>query len=242
MLNCYIADDEPAAVNILKHFVSETPGLMLVGNSCSALEALDFIMSSEAQIDIAFVDVSMPKLSGIEMAKLVRDRTNVIITTAFSEYGHKAFEADVCDYLIKPIAYEKFLRSINKVRKHIEKSITAESRDASYFFIQSDNKGKIIKVNIEEIIYIEAALNYIEIHLSNNRKHLTYLTMSEILQSLPENFVRIHKSHIVDVSRISFLSGNNLNLENKIILSVGSSYKKALHDIIAKKLIKTKRG
>lgn len=245
MLNCYIADDEPAAVSLLSHFVAESPGLNLVGSSNSALEAYDYIVKSRDRIDIAFLDVNMPKLSGIEMAKLVRNNTHVIITTAFTEYGREAFEADVYDYLLKPISYEKFLQSVNKVRKLIEAPAQIDGDAATYFFIQSENKGKLIKINIGHITYVEAALNYVIIYLDNmskKTKQLTYLTMSEILKHLPENFIRIHKSFIVDIARISYLSGNTLYLEDNTILTVGSTYKKELHAVINRRLIKSSRS
>jgi len=239
--SCYIIDDELHAINILKDLISINSKLELIGFQQDEIVGINSIVNAEVSPDILFLDINMPKLSGIKAAELVRPYTHVIITTAFADYGLQAFEADVYDYLLKPISHDKFIQSISKVAKLIETSIV-ENVELSNFFVKGDNKGKHIKINIQEISFIEAALNYVIIHTDNILKQqITYLTMNEILGSLPRSFMRIHKSYIVNTAKISLVSGSNIHLENNSILTIGSSYKEAFWDYFNNLVVKSKR-
>ncbi|MCW3108051.1 MAG: hypothetical protein JWQ09_2557 [Segetibacter sp.] len=242
MLKCYIIDDELHAINILKSFILDNPALELAGFSQNPLEALNAIMNSTICVDILFLDINMPKISGIEVAKLVQRFTNVIITTAFSNYGQQAFEVDAYDYLLKPISYEKFLYSISKVKRIIDIKKEKNEHELSFFYVKSDIKGKLVKINVLDILFIEAALNYVIIKINNKTKQqITYLTMNEMLETLPSNFYRIHKSFIVNMNKIDSISGNTLYLEDGSVLTVGASYKELLFNALNEKVVKTKR-
>jgi two-component system LytT family response regulator len=180
MTSCYIIDDELHAIQVLAGYVNKTPGLELAGSTENPLEGLNEFRE-KGYADITFVDIDMAQLSGIEVATLIGNKTSVVFTTAFPKYAVEAFEKDASDYILKPITYERFLKCINKITARI-----GSKKENDFFYIQCESKGKIIKLNYDDIIFVEALKNYVSIHTADN-KHLTYLTLKEMEGSLPPN-------------------------------------------------------
>ncbi|MDB5122354.1 MAG: hypothetical protein JWP94_483 [Mucilaginibacter sp.] len=241
-LTCYVIDDESDAVALLKGYIGQTPGLELIGSSQNPLVALDELTSKNAP-DITFIDVDMRLLSGLDLAEMVNLYTSVVFTTAFPEFALQAFEKDAFDYLLKPINYERFLKCIQKARRKIKKrpGDAGPGRD-DFFNVKSEIKGRMVKIRFDDVIYIEGAVNYIQIH-TRTEKHMTYLTMKDIWRHLPEyTFARIHRSFIVNIDYVKVTERAQVRLENGKSLIMGDYYKQKFLDFMDARLIKTDRA
>lgn len=239
-LSCYVVDDEYHSVEILKAYIEKTPGLELKGSATNPLTGLNEVASADPP-GITFLDVDMPELSGLEFAGMASLYTKIIFTTSYPEYALQAFEKDAVDYLLKPISYERFLKAVNKVKKAILEKTGSGQPDAGYFFIKTDLKGKLQKIDIPDIVYVEAALNYIRLHCRSG-KYMAYLTMEEIGDRLPKNrFLRTHHSFIVNLDRIRTLEHGQLTLEDQTILPLGRSYKESLLALMRALLLESRR-
>lgn len=223
-LQCIIADDEPIARQILKNYIDTIPSLELTASCKNAFEVMEVLQ--EQKIDILFLDINMPKLSGISLLKALRHSPSVIITTAYPEYAVEGFELSVTDYLLKPFSLERFIQAVSKVRQKdvVQKEVVAADREevATFLFVKSDKK--IIKINLSEIQYVEAYGNYIKIH--TDRMILTPQTLSDFLEKLPNHFIRIHKSFVINFDQLKLIDGNQLVLQNLTKLPIGKSYKR----------------
>lgn len=238
-LSCYIVDDEYHAIEILSDFINKTPGLELVGSSLDPLAALEGIATLVPAL--TFLDIDMPEISGLEFAELVNQQTTIVFTTAYREYGPEAFEKEVADYLLKPVTYERFLKCIQKIRKNVAEKSNQAVLAYSSFFIKTGIKGKLLRVNIPEIIYISSALNYIEIHFKE-QKVMTYLTMGEAIEKLPsEQFSRIHKSYIVNHNFIQSLEYGQVRLEGQTTLPVGRVFREGFQQKMNSSFLFSKR-
>ena len=238
-LTCYIVDDESYAIDVLKAFIEETPGLELSGFSTNPKQAIDEVTAAKAP-DITFVDIDMPGLSGMEFAGIAMLYTKIVFTTSHPQYALAAFEKEAFDYLLKPIRYERFLKTVTRLKRDLRSKIAPRDTDA-YFYIKADLKGKWIRVTIAEIYYVEAALNYVTIYFAGS-KQMAYLTMEDISGKLPKNqFVRVHRSFIVNNSRIKTLSQGQLTLDNQAAVPLGRTYKDAVLDELNELLLKSKR-
>jgi DNA-binding LytR/AlgR family response regulator len=236
MITCYIIDDELHAIQVLEAYIAKTPGLEVIGFSENPLEAMEEFRNKKFA-DLTFVDIDMPQLSGIEVSELIGTKTRVIFTTAFSSYAVEAFEKDVYDYILKPITYPRFLKCINKVTTGLSK----EDQD-DYFYLQCDNKGKIVKLKYDDILFVEGLKNYIGINTVSG-KYITHMTMKEMEENLSSvNFCRIHKSYIVNLDKITNIQGNLISLGTKMEITLGSDYKEDFNKKISKKLLKSKRS
>ena len=224
-LNCIIADDEPIARQILENYVDAIPYLNLVASCKNAFEVLGILQ--EKEIDILFLDINMPKLSGLSLLKTLQKRPNVIITTAYPEYAIEGFELSVTDYLVKPFSLERFMQAVQKVnKKAVIKTTTViqEKETTNSIFVKSDKK--IIKLNFNEIYYAEAYGNYVKIFA--DKMILTPQTLSDFLNKLSKDFIRIHKSFIINFKHLKMIDGNQVILQNDAKLPIGKSYKKEL--------------
>jgi DNA-binding LytR/AlgR family response regulator len=241
-ISCYVIDDEPGAIALLKEYIERTPGMELLGTSLNPLTALDEL-TSENSPDITFIDVDMRLLSGLELAGMVNLYTLVVFTTAFPEYALQAFEKEAFDYLLKPINYDRFVKCIQRAKRKMALQAKADHPIREDFFnIKSEIKGRMVKIKFDEVIYIEGAVNYIQIH-TTNEKHLTYLTMNEIEHHLPKPlFARIHRSFIINVNFVKVIERNQLRLENGESLVMGDYYKQRFLDLMDAHLVKTNRA
>jgi len=228
ILKCLIVDDEPIARQILEKYIGELPNLELSGSCKNAIEAMNFLQINE--VDILFLDINMPKLSGLNLIRSLKNTPNVIITTAYSEYALEGFELAVVDYLLKPFSFERFLQAIMKVQVKNKSEPTKDivQTENEFTFVKSDKK--FIKLFFSEINYIEAHGNYIKIY--TEKMLLIPETLSSFLDKLPVSFIRIHKSFIINFDKLKLIEGNQVMLINKAKLPIGKSYKKDLTDKI----------
>lgn len=229
-IRCLIADDEPIARQIIENYIKDIPYLELVSTCKNAFEVMEVLQKEK--IELLFLDINMPKFSGISLLKSLAKKPEVIITTAYPEYAIEGFELAVTDYLLKPFSLERFLQAILKVQQKL-KTNTAEiptsvvvtpEKEVTSLFIKSDKK--IIKLNFEEINYIEAYGNYIKIYTDS--MILTPQTLSEFITKLPDTFLRIHKSYAINFNHLKLIDGNQVKLHNDVVLPVGKSYRKEL--------------
>lgn len=240
MINCIIVDDEQHAIDILKHYVSQTPFLNLAGASTNPLEALQLVNSQK--VDLVFLDIQMPELSGMDFIKALNGKARVILTTAYSEFALESYELDVVDYLLKPVRLPRFLQAVQKVVKEIEnqneEKHTLDGSEDDYIFVKTESKGKLLKINLGEIDYIEGMKNYVAIYCAG-KKTLVYTSMKDLEEKLPKKqFLRVHKSFIISIAKITGIEGNLLRLRSVTAeIIIGESYKTDLMEIIRNKMI-----
>ncbi|HKB44175.1 MAG TPA: LytTR family DNA-binding domain-containing protein [Chitinophagaceae bacterium] len=238
MINCIIVDDEQHAIDILDHYVKQTPHLNLVASFTNPIEALQLL--GQQKIDLAFLDIQMPELSGIDLIKAIQGKTKVILTTAYSEFALEGYELYVVDYLMKPIRLPRFLAAVQKAVEQINagNETQKETAEDDYIFVKTESKGKLLKINLGDIDYIESMKNYMAIH-RGGQKTLVYTSMKELEDRLPKKkFIRVHKSFIIPVSRITGIEGNLLRLKNVTAeILIGENYKAELMEIIRGKMI-----
>jgi len=238
MINCIIVDDEQHAIDILVNYVGQTPLLHLVGTHTNPLEALQTV--AEQPVDLVFLDIQMPELSGIDFINTIRGSAKVIFTTAYSEFALEGYELEVIDYLLKPIRFPRFLSAVQKAVKRIQEGAdeaTDQTAD-NYIFVKTGSRGTLLKINLDEIDYIEAMKNYIAIYRGTH-KTLVYSSMKDIEEHLPASqFIRVHKSFIVPVQRISGIEGNRILLKGtNVDIAIGENYKDQLMKRISGNLI-----
>jgi two-component system LytT family response regulator len=238
MINCIIVDDEQHAIDIIKHYVEQTPQLNLVSTTTNPIEALKLV--SETQVDLIFLDIHMPELSGIDFIKAVNGKVKIILTTAYSEFALESYELDVVDYLLKPIRFPRFLSAVQKAAGLIHPTPETHTVDAEddFIFVKTESKGKFLKINLDEIDFIEGMKNYVAIH-RNNQKTLVLTNMKDLEEKLPgRKFIRVHKSFIIPINRITGIEGNRLLMKNvQAEILIGDSYKPQLMEIIKGRMI-----
>lgn len=207
-LNCIIVDDEPLARKGLEEYVKEVEFLNLVARCESPVKAASYL--EQGLVDLMFLDIQMPKLSGIEFLKTLPHPPMVIFTTAFQEYALEGYSLDVMDYLVKPIPFDRFLKAVSKARDfYMLQHRTDRSQDQSdFFFVKCDSKFE--RVRYDDVLYVEALQNYVIIHTSG-RKMIAYMTMSGLESQLPlDRFIRVHKSYLVALASINSIDGNDI--------------------------------
>ena len=240
MINCIIVDDEQHAIDILVHYVGQTPQLNLAGTTTNPMEALQLVATHKA--DLVFLDIQMPELSGIDFIKAINGKAKVILTTAYSEFALESYELDVVDYLLKPIRLPRFLQAVQKAAKELEEHTETHAEQTAaeddYIFVKTESKGKLLKINLDEIDYIEGMKNYVAFY-RGGQKTLVYTSMKEIEERLPrKQFIRVHKSFIIPIARITGIEGNLLRLKGVTAeIMIGESYKQDLMEIIRNKMI-----
>jgi len=212
LLSCVIIDDEPLSRKGLKEYIQDVDFLQLDGEFDNPLKAMDTI--TRQQVDLLFLDIQMPKITGLEFLKTLTNPPMVIFTTAYPQYAVDGFELNAVDYLLKPFSFERFWKAVLKARsikepgKALEATITKTGDD--YFFIKSDNK--LIKIHYDDILFAEALQNYVAIH-TDSKKHITYLTFKSVEDHLPSShFLKIHKSYIVSLAKIASIEGNEVKV------------------------------
>ncbi|MCG8331979.1 MAG: LytTR family DNA-binding domain-containing protein [Chitinophagales bacterium] len=215
-----IVDDEYLALNLLETFISKTPGLELVAKTKSPIEALEIL--EREQVDLLFLDIQMPELTGNKLLKSLHNPPQVVFTTAYSDYAIEAFELNVLDYLLKPFSFERFLQAVNKAKiTHRQKLILEHSPtvnpDKSAEFITIKVDGKIVKLKIEEIFFVEGLKEYVRLVCQSGR-YVTFERMKNLEAMLPDHlFIRVHKSYIVAHNHVRALNGNRLEINEYLI-------------------------
>lgn len=238
MINCLIIDDEQPAINIIAAYVEKVPYLNLVGTTTDPLEGLNLV--NEKTIDLIFLDIQMPGLTGLEFVKAINGKCKVIFTTAYNQYAMDGFDLDVIDYLLKPVPFPRFLKATQKAKDLItQKAAAQETAQEDFIIIQGDSKGKLIKIEINEIDYIEGMRNYVAI-ICGDRKVLSLMNMKDLEERLStKKFIRVHKSFIVPIANIAAVDGNAITLKrnNKAEIIIGNVYRPAFIEIMRSKMI-----
>jgi DNA-binding LytR/AlgR family response regulator len=222
MIRAIAIDDEPPALKVIEKFCEKIDFITLEKTFTQPTEALKYLR--KFPIDLLFLDINMPSLSGIEFYKAVQQNAGVIFTTAFSEFAVEGFNLNAVDYLLKPYTYERFLQAVTKANEFHEFNIQAEKATEQYLFVRADYS--LLKIAVNEILYIEGLDDYLKIHVKDNKPVVARMTMKGILEKLPsKDFVRVHRSFIVAFHRISAVRNKSVFLDNTEI-PVGSSYEK----------------
>lgn len=241
MINVIIVDDEPLAQDVLETYIDKMPELHLVQKCSNALEANEALKAN--QIDLMFLDIQMPQLTGVDFLKTIQNPPLVVFTTAYPNYAIEGFELNALDYLLKPISLDRFMKAANKAIDQIElqrregSSGDAASLEdtADYFFVKADKK--LVKVNFKDILYIEGLKDYVIIRMDSSRV-ITLQTMKSLEEKLPsQHFRRIHRSYIVNIDRIAAIVGNMVEVVEKNQakhLPIGKNYRDELLKIINK--------
>lgn len=213
-INAIIIDDEPLARKGLKEYIGDIDFLNLVGEYDNPLKATEQIIRGDVQL--LFLDIQMPRITGIEFFKTLQQAPPVIFTTAYPQFALDGFELNALDYLVKPISFDRFLKAALRAKEYFElrekNAANASPEAAGYFFIKADNK--LVKIAYDEILFAEALQNYVMIH-TKDKKYITYLTFKSVEEYLPPaRFVKTHKSFIVAADKIDSIEGNNIRLGN----------------------------
>ncbi|KMQ64603.1 hypothetical protein ACM46_10135 [Chryseobacterium angstadtii] len=235
-LKCVIVDDEPNAAKLLEDYINRVPFLELCGVFFDGEKALENMVYSN--IDIIFLDINLPGLNGLELASIISTKTKIIFTTAYSQYAVESYEKNAADYLLKPIPFNRFLSSIIKVKDLIEQKDTSgkEIEDADqqeYFFIKTGYET--VKIYFRDLKYIEGSREYIFLHTTQG-KQMCYKRMKEMAERLPEQFVRVHHSFIVNINHISKVDSVQVFIQEDRI-PIGTTYKEILGSIIKNRSI-----
>lgn len=236
-LKCIIIEDEPVARKVLQEFIEEIDYLELKGYAENPLKAMPLLDGHD--IDIIFLDINMPKINGIDFLKSYKTKARTIITTAYPVYAVEAYGLDVLDYLVKPVSFERFLKACNKVKELSElKSTTPLNTGKSndHFFIKCENQ--IEKVFYNDLLYAESMMNYVMLY-TTTKKMMVYITMKGLEEQLPvENFIKVHKSFIVNIGKIKSIEGNILHVGNEKIAVSQNLREKVINQIIQDKMIR----
>lgn len=239
MLNCYVVDDELASVNIISDYINHTEGLHLLKASTNSNDVIE-VLSGPIKPDITFLDIDMPEINGLELAGMINNHTSVIFITSYPQYAIKAFEEAAVDYLLKPVSYKRFLQSVAKVQNRL-RSEGKDARKDGFFFIRGHYKGQLININCDELIYAESLHNYVKLYTSKGH-HITYLTMKELEFKLTmENFVRIHKSMLINIKKIQSLDTNNVVMSDQKVIPIGRTYRSNLVRLLESKTFFSER-
>jgi DNA-binding LytR/AlgR family response regulator len=233
-LSCIIVDDEPIARKILHEFVEHVPFMELQGKFENAMKAEAFLKNNA--VDMIFLDIEMPKVSGLQFLQKLHVESMVILTTAFPQYALEGYELDIIDYLLKPFALSRFLKAVQKAKDYHEmKTHTAGAAQPSYIFIKSDKR--IEKIEPADIIYAESVGNYVSIY-TENKRIMAYLTMKSLESQLPVNdFIKIHQSYLLNCSKIDAIEGNEVKLGSKS-LPISRNYREIVMKVVNQRLLK----
>jgi DNA-binding LytR/AlgR family response regulator len=232
-IKCLALDDEPLALDQMANYIRKTPFLELVAQCRSGFEAFDHI--SKDKIDLIFADINMPDLSGLDFVKSLQTRPLIVFTTAFSEYAFEGFKVDAIDYLLKPIGYNDFLRAANKALNYIEsvnqtKSKSEGSQDN--IFVKIDYK--VVRISLNDILYIEGMREYARIHLSNGKSVMPLIRLHTLEEQLPSTkFMRVHRSFIVNLDKINAIEHSRIIFDGKDYIPVSEQYKEFFNKFLS---------
>ncbi|WP_413669163.1 LytR/AlgR family response regulator transcription factor [Mucilaginibacter sp. Mucisp86] len=244
IINCIAVDDEPLALGLVCAFIEQTPFLKLVGRYSSAVEAL--VGLQDQKVDLIFLDIQMPNLNGMELARVLDSRgankPRIIFTTAYNQFAVEGYRVDALDYLLKPFNYEEFLHASNKALSYFElvsrsntpaTAVAAEPAEEEYLFLKIEYQ--LVRIALNEILYIEGLKDYVKIYLQDKEKPLLSLTSLKALEEkLPsKRFMRVHRSFIVSLNKINSITRNALQI-GKVNITVGDQYKEAFGVFLSK--------
>ena len=230
-----IIDDEPLAQRVIEKYALDIPFLEIVGKCNQAVEAIEFL--HQKQIDLLFLDINMPKLSGIDFLKTMKHPPLVIITTAYAEFALEGYELDVVDYLMKPFAFDRFVKAVHKAQDmlttkmapEVQQGAPDQTKEDQFIFVKSGKKT--YKVNLNDLMYVEALGDYVKIY-THERMIVSYQSLKNIETILPPNrFPRIHKSYVISLAKVELIEGNQVRIGEKYI-PIGSNYKMEFEKLV----------
>lgn len=236
-INCIVIDDEPLARKGIKEYIAELDFLNFIGEFDSPLKASALSDSSEVQL--IFLDIQMPKISGLDFLKALKQPPPVIFTTAYPQHALEGFELNALDYLVKPISFERFLKAAHKAKEYYElrlKNQKGGNEKTDHIFIKVD--GRLVKIFFEDILFVEALQNYIAVH-TKEKKYISYLTLHALSEFLPPAFfIKTHKSFIVAVNKVDSIEGNNLQIGRHFIPVSRSLKEEVISKLLGKDFVK----
>jgi DNA-binding LytR/AlgR family response regulator len=236
ILRCVIIDDEPIARKGLKEYMQDASFLQLAGEFDNPLKAADLL--AQEKIDLLFLDIQMPKMTGMEFLKTLAHPPMVIFTTAYPQYAVEGFEWNAIDYLLKPFSFERFWKAVSKAR-NMQEVITQPALttgEPEYFFIKTDNK--LVKVQYDDILFVEALQNYVAVY-TTGKKYITYLTFHSIESHLPAGrFIRTHKSYIVAANKVESIEGNDITIGTHHVPISRTEREAVLQQLIQNRLLR----
>lgn len=230
---CIIVDDEPPATRILKNYVEKVSFLEETGIFNDSLKALEFLNSNK--VDVIFLDIQMPQLTGLQLSKIISRDVKVIFTTAYPDFALEGFELNAVDYLLKPIAFERFYQAVSKLNSEVKTEVVT-TNPTEFIFVKTDGKNKFQKVILNDILYVESLQNYVCVHTSK-QQIITHSSLKNVIESLPEkDFIQIHKSYVVALKHIESTDNFSVFINDKE-LPIGATFKEAFFDKIEKNKI-----
>lgn len=237
-IRCIAIDDEPLAVKKIAGYIQKVPFLELVAECRSALEAMNIMDTTDVQL--LFIDINMPDISGMDFVKSLANKPYIVFTTAYSEYAVEGFQVEAVDYLLKPITFTNFLKAANKVKNLIERTANNQKESvkttANHLFVKSDYK--LIRIELADIKYIESQHEYIKIHLINSNPVMTQLTLKSIEEQLPpDRFMRVHRSYVVNLAKITVIERNRIVFDGNIYIPVSEQYKEKFQEYINRNFV-----
>lgn len=220
-LKCVAIDDEPLALELIQEFVSRFPLLKMMHTFDDAISAVELLRNTK--VDLLFIDINMPDITGIDLVRSLEERPLIIFTTAHKQFAIEGFELDAVDYLLKPINFERFSRAVNKAIDYHKYKNAAAQEDNNCLFVHAEYR--LVKIPLSDIEYIESLEDYIKIHLANAKPILTLMSMKKVLEKLPpEKFQRIHRSYIVSVAKVKSIQNRKVQLASATELPISDSY------------------
>lgn len=235
-IRCLAIDDEPLALQQLSGYITKTPIFELIASCKSAFEAMEIMDANE--VDLLFVDIQMPDLTGMDFVKSLKKDVKVIFTTAYEEYALEGFKVDALDYILKPFGYEEFLKAANKANDYFslkEKATISVDSKNDYLFVKSEYK--IRKINLDNILYIEGLREYVKIHQTEGKPILSLLSMKSLLAKLPEErFMRVHRSFIVNLDKINTIERSRI-VFGDVYIPISDQYKEQFQKFLNRNFI-----
>ncbi|WP_266205513.1 LytR/AlgR family response regulator transcription factor [Pontibacter kalidii] len=242
MIRCIAVDDEAYAANIIADYISKVPFLELVGKTTNPIEAINWVQ--EGKVDLVFLDIQMPELTGIQFLKICGSKCKVILTTAYPEYALEGYEHDVVDYLLKPIPFDRFFKAVHKAQTLLQAKRASPSTLAvapgqpaaepapaaasapEYMFVKGESKNKFLKVAYGDILYVEGLKNYVSLYLPGQRL-VTYQSLTDLAEQLPQPpFYRVHRSYIISIDKVNMVDGNMIYI-NDTAIPIGETYRES---------------
>ena len=223
IIRCIVLEDEEPAQNLMRNYINRMPEIELVEVFDNALDATDFLENKS--IDLIFTDIEMPRLTGLDFLRMLAPKPQIIIITAYPNFALESYELEVTDYLKKPVSFERFQKSVDKVKKNILSNMQENTLVETAMYVKE--AGKMVKIEFDEIIYVEGLGDYVKI-VAKEHSIITLSTMSKIVENLPSSiFIRVHKSFIINVNKIKSIDSANslVTLINKIEITLGRTYK-----------------
>jgi DNA-binding LytR/AlgR family response regulator len=222
-IKCLIIDDEPLAINVIKNYLNDINDIVIVETFSNAIDAINYLKNNH--IDLIFLDINMPVFDGLSFIKSLEIKPLIVITTAYKEYAAETYELDVTDYLVKPISFPRFMKSVNKVFSNIEKNkkINTVNKSKRAFIFLRINKKKLQKVFLDEILVVESLKDYLKISTSTER-FIIHQTLSSFTDELPKDkFIRIHRSFTISIDKVESIEGNSIEIDG-VRYVIGRTY------------------